>query len=470
MNEAQKKSVIAEVGGWLWGTIEGGFNEQQTISQIIVDALIGMIPLVGDVTAVRDLIAVILRLVEHPEKRKDKLEWLTLTLLLFALIPVFGGAIKGVGKLIIRASEGVGKHAEILRDIMMILKRIGDGNAVKFFKELSFEKYTGEVLGQWHKLVQRIDDVVEGVLHHARIVINDAMIARLRQIQRGFRELGNKGEEMIPESLKELNRRLKEIQKHVHEGDWYEIPSSLSSKTREVEARLVEDVVEGKPRTVWKLENPPFPPNADDAYRHVEGWPDLRQRLWAEGHTIASFSGPIRAVKIPAGTRIYRVLGPKSYKDGNFWLYRLSKDGPSWRKDCAVLESWSSNGQFIEFVVPEGGIWAWEGRIASQVENDIKNAKESLGQFLPGGDTQIFIDFTFNEANFAAREEVLKLMPQSTNWTGLSGINVPKKEATVDRLGPNEIESKTGPTAASEAQRAVRAEDRDSAEKERRAN
>ena len=463
MNEAEKKSIIAEVGGWLWGTIEGGFNEQQSLSQIIVDAVIGMIPLVGDVTAVRDLIAVILRLIEHPEKRNDKLEWLTLVLLLLALIPVAGGVIKGCGKLIIRASEGVGKHAEILRDIIQFLNRIGEGNAVKFIKNLNFEKYTGEILGQWHKLVQRVDDVIEGVLRHARIVLRDAMIDRLRQIQRGLRELRAKGEEMIPDSLKELNRRLKEIQKHVHEGDWHEIPSSLSSKTREAEARLVEEVVDGVPRKVWKLENPPFPPNADEIFRPAKDYPDLVRSPWfdpAKGGAwvVASFSGPMRAVRLTPGTRIYRVLGSKGRKDGNFWLFKLPKDGPSWRKDCAVLDSFSDNGRFIEFVVPEGGIWAWEGKIASQIENE---GAATFGQFLPGGDTQVFIDFTFNEANFKAREEALKLTPQKTNWTGLSGIDVPERDVTVQKLGPNEIEAKKASTVAAEGQRAVHAQDHD---------
>jgi hypothetical protein len=444
--------------------VGGGFNEQQTISQIIVDAMIGMIPLVGDVTAVRDLIAVILRLVEHPEKRKDKLEWLTLVLLLLALIPIFGGAIKGVGKLVIRASEGVGKHAEILRDIIQFLNRIGEGNAVKFIKELSFEKYTGEVLGQWHKLVQRIDDVIEGVLRHARIVLHDAMIDRLRQIQHGLRELRAKGEEMIPESLKELNRRLKEIQKHVHEGDWHEIPSSLSSKTRESEARLVEGVADGKPQKVWKLENPPFPANVVEDFRPAKGWPSLKESPWLQEGTIATFSGPMRAVKIPAGTRIYRILGSKSKKAGNFWVYKLPKDGPSWRKDCAVLESWSDNGRFIEFVVPEDGIYAWEGKIASQIEN---KGGETFGQFLPGGDTQIFIDFSFSESNWAAREEVLKLTPRKTNWTELSGINLPKENATVQNLGPNEIETKKASVAVGEGQRAVHAQESDDEEKQK---
>jgi hypothetical protein len=168
-------------------------------------------------------------------------------------------------------------------------------------------------------------------------------------------------------------------------------------------------------------------------------------------------------VKIPAGTRIYRVLGASSKKDGNFWLYKLPKDGPSWRKDCAVLEFWSNNGHVIELVVPEGGIYAWEGKIASQIEN---KGGETFGQFLPGGDTQIFIDFMFNEANWAAREEALKLTPQKTNWSGLSGINVPEKDVTVQKLGPNEIETKKASTAAAEGQRAVRTQDRDDAEKQ----
>jgi hypothetical protein len=36
------KSTSLEVGQWCWGTLEGAFNEKQTISQVIVDAVIGM--------------------------------------------------------------------------------------------------------------------------------------------------------------------------------------------------------------------------------------------------------------------------------------------------------------------------------------------------------------------------------------------------------------------------------------------
>jgi type VI secretion system secreted protein VgrG len=39
----------AEAGQWLWGTVQGAYNEKQSASQIITDAVIGMIPVVGDV-------------------------------------------------------------------------------------------------------------------------------------------------------------------------------------------------------------------------------------------------------------------------------------------------------------------------------------------------------------------------------------------------------------------------------------
>ncbi|CAB3741858.1 hypothetical protein LMG22037_06536 [Paraburkholderia phenoliruptrix] len=77
-----------EVGQWCWGTLEGAFNEKQTISQVIVDAVVGMIPLVGDVTAVRDLLAVGIDMSKDPKKREEVMQWVLLIVLVFALIPV----------------------------------------------------------------------------------------------------------------------------------------------------------------------------------------------------------------------------------------------------------------------------------------------------------------------------------------------------------------------------------------------
>src|SRR5580704_15134873 len=170
MTAADKKSVVSEVGSWIWGTIEGGFNEQQSISQIIVYAAIGMIPVVGDITAVRDLIAIILQLIQDPEKRKSKLAWILLVVLLLALLPVAGGILKGVGKLILDAGEDVARHGELVQKIVDLLNHVGKGNAVKFLKELDFEKYTGDIVSAWRKLAQQLDNAITSVLGHVRVV------------------------------------------------------------------------------------------------------------------------------------------------------------------------------------------------------------------------------------------------------------------------------------------------------------
>jgi hypothetical protein len=61
LTDLQVKRWALDASEWLWGTMQGAFNEKQTTSQIIVDAVVGMIPLVGDVTAARDLVAVSIR-------------------------------------------------------------------------------------------------------------------------------------------------------------------------------------------------------------------------------------------------------------------------------------------------------------------------------------------------------------------------------------------------------------------------
>lgn len=98
----EKKGIVLDSIQWVTGTLQGSFNQKQTTSQIIVDAIIGMIPIVGDVTAVRDIIAVTIGLSLEESKRKDKYQWMILVLLLFALIPVIGGALKGVGRLLLK--------------------------------------------------------------------------------------------------------------------------------------------------------------------------------------------------------------------------------------------------------------------------------------------------------------------------------------------------------------------------------
>jgi hypothetical protein len=440
MSAADKKSVVSEVGSWIWGTIEGGFNEQQSISQIIVDAAIGMIPVVGDVTAARDLIAIVLQLIENPEKRKSKLSWILLAVLVFALLPVAGGIIKGIGKLILEAGEDVARHGELVQKIVDLVNHVGKGNAIKFLKELDFERYTGTIMSQWRKFAVQLDRAIGGVLRNIRIVIPEAMIDRLTKIQQGLQDLKALAERMIPDAIKDLNSRLKAIQEHIYEGTWHEIPDAARSSTREAEARLVEKETDAKAMAPPADPELPYPQNAPGAFLPMEGWPNLTLSPWTNAETgesryISSFFGPIQPRVLEEGTFIRRIVTKKSDPAGVYWMYAkdFPKDGKSWREQWAVLDSFSDNGYYVELRVPKGGLHVWEGQAASQLGSTAQGAQK-----FPGGANQLLVDFRETDKHAGPLAEGLTRKP--TGWTDFNGLNVTPMSVDVESLGENEVE------------------------------
>ena len=164
---ASFESTCLEVGDWIWGTAQGAFNEKATMSQIIVDAAIGMIPVVGDVTGVRDLLAVVIGLSIDPRKREEKSQWILLVVLALALVPVVGGVVKGVGRLLIKVmgeaaqlagqAERAARLASAAKDIVAFLNRVGVGNAERWLIELRFAQHQQAVMKHLDELAQLAD-------------------------------------------------------------------------------------------------------------------------------------------------------------------------------------------------------------------------------------------------------------------------------------------------------------------------
>ncbi|HRI18905.1 MAG TPA: hypothetical protein PL196_10310, partial [Burkholderiaceae bacterium] len=372
MSRSTIAETVNDVGDWLWGLIQGNFNEQQTTSQLIVDAVIGMIPVVGDVTAVRDITASVIKMVEEPAARADWKEWANLVIGCFALIPVAGGVIKGVGKLLLKVGKNAAKHKEIFEGILKLINRFGHGDAVAWFKKLNLTGYAGEIRGKLNGVLDRIDAVLVGVQKKFHLIIPDSMLHRMNAVRKGLEDLKARAAKMVPDSIKELQARLELLQKHIHAGEWETIPSSLKSLSREGEARLVTTIK--PPSKAFTKANMPHPPTKKGMYQHAKGWPDLRKLPF---DAIGSFSGKITARTLKPGTKIRRVIPPgdKTKNAGAYWMHAgdFPKSGEAWRKDCAVLEAWGPNGAYIEYTVPKGGLKVWEGKIASQIDSNPKS-------------------------------------------------------------------------------------------------
>ena len=411
------KQTSVETGQWIWGTLQGAFNEKQCISQIIVDAMIGMVPLVGDITVVRDLLAVSIGLAKDPKKRESATEWLFLVILLFALIPVIGGVIKGVGRLALQVTEDAAKNHELLAQVIRFLNRVGEGNAVKWLNKLDVVEYQARLIEKMSQFCQTLIIAINQIMK-ARVgrMLPEKWQAMLIDVRDGFAVLQTLASKMIPQALKELDAKLRVLQALVYKGEIHKIttPSGRTAVRHEAEAYLIEGPLRDAPKQGTR-----FPSiHAEEHHEIVlrrkyskAGYPDLfagnPKESPAFGDSlvfanIASFSGEITAksVREMAGCTIFRAFGnPTDFAPngsgaaGGFWGFqKVPANAEEWRRFSAVLDEWNGNGFLVVLHLSEDlatrmpGTNAWHGKIAEQF------GQKRTTQYLEGGNEQVIIN------------------------------------------------------------------------------
>lgn len=85
-------------GVWVWETIQGDFNDNQTTGQVVTGTLISMIPLVDQICDIRDLVANSKKI---KEDNNNVWSWVALVLTLLGLFPTLGSLLKGGVKVLL---------------------------------------------------------------------------------------------------------------------------------------------------------------------------------------------------------------------------------------------------------------------------------------------------------------------------------------------------------------------------------
>jgi hypothetical protein len=453
------------------GYASGAFNEKQTIGQIIVDAAIGMISLVGDVTAVRDLIAVSMGLAKEPKKRESVTEWVFLVILLFALIPVIGGVIKGVGRLALRVTTKAAENVETLGDVIKFLNRIGEGDAVKWLNKLNVVEYQAQLIEKMSDFCNTMITAINQILK-ARVgrILPEKWQADLLRVRDGFAALQQLAARMLPQALKELDAKLRVLQALVYKGEIHTIATGTgrAEVRREAEAYLIERPLREAPKQGTRYPS-----------LHAEEWHKTTlQRKYSKGGypnlmrykgkspafgdkdvftDIASFSGNIiaRSAREMAGSTIFRAFGNPtdlapngSLAAGGFWGYqKVPGSAEEWRQLSAVLDEWNGNGFLVVLHLPEDlatrmpGSHAWYGKIAEQFGSAIP------AQYLKGGGEQVIINLDemlkkelnnvgdqVKASGLATSVEIngVKAEFYPTNWQDANGVHGYSKPEGID--------------------------------------
>ncbi len=459
------KAVCADVGSWTWGTVQGAFNEKSSLSQIIVDAVIGMIPLVGDATAVRDLLAVVIGMADNEEKRNSTWQWVLLVVLLFALIPVFGGVVKGVGRVVVKVAQEAAhlapaaRAAHLLsgaREVIEFLNRIGVKNAEKWLLKLRVADHLAVLQEKFTHLVGTLDQILLKTGEKVK-TIAPSLHSRIVGLRAGLARVAAKGHQMIPDAVKELDQKLREIQAYVRSGGettsrvaLHEAATGERVTTRADERRLVEDgVLPVRTRRGGLKQNPDLKPTEIvKLYTSKPGYPDMLarpDRVTGRHANVAAYAGKMVNRPLKDGEEIFRFFGPprtthgvavdEAWAAGAWWgLGKPPKTAREWREYAAVLDSFNGDGFFVSArVVGGNGPKAVVGTVSEQFGAKIP------GQYLPGGATQafFFLDKDFSKIlsdaghDFINGSGVHKLVDpvsgleitfHKTNWTDANGV------------------------------------------------
>ena len=464
------KGTALEVGDWIWGTAQGAFNEKAKLSQIIVDAVIGMIPLVGDATAVRDLIAIVIGLVKDPRKREEKLQWILLVIMLLALIPVLGGVFKGVGRLVVKAmgevahllagAERAARLAEAAKDIVAFLNRVGVGNAEKFLLQIKFADHQAVLLQKLDELLGTISSVLDKAKARLGFWVPDRFVQAMESVQEGIKWVKAAAPQRLKEGIKELDDFLREIQDFVRSGG--DTTSQTTKHLAEAGAKQVHRtdeliLLEGKAaKRTAKGGWAPNSPRADDlekVYKYEPGFPDLRAKAKEINgdvlyEDVATYSGKIVNRPVESGERLFRIFGPngtthgipvkRSFASGrpggnSFWgLNDVPENASMWRQNSAVLDEWNHDGFIvIGTVLPGHSLPACTGVVAEQA------GKELASQYLKGGGKQAMLKLPddvaqkLSEAGLRAEKTGYEVFEaggvrweiRATNWSEVNGVH-----------------------------------------------
>lgn len=490
------EAMALEAGGWLWGTVRGAFNQKATLSQIVVDAVVGMIPLVGDVTAARDIIAVSIRLVDQPHSREDKWEWVLLVVLVIALIPVFGGLVKGAGRIVIKVAgeaahlAGAARAAHMAqgaKDIVAFLNRVGAGNAERWLLRLRFADHQTAVLDHFEKFIGTVNGALVSIERKLGSVLSAGLKQRITGLIEGLGQVKVKAREMIPKAIKDLDETLREIQQYVRSGG--ETTSKVAAHTVAAgdkavvtmtdELRLMEGMSATRSARggIQKNRSRLAEIEADGLFRYEPGYPNLLADLRTPGvaSDVATFGGKIVNRPLAKGEQVFRVFGPEGVTHGtkvtgsfapgfsptraNFWgLGPPPATAKEWRGPSAVLDEWNHDGFIVVGTVTrEGALKACAGKIAEQTGTKIP------GQYLPGGGKQAMFHLSTDSharlkaigervaaTGTPARLEVdgVAWEIRATGWKDVNGIHgydlvTLKAGVQTVRLGAREEESKS---------------------------
>jgi hypothetical protein len=429
INSAKKDlSACAE---WVWGVLQGDFNDDASTAQVATGTIISMIPFVDQICDVRDVVANCKKINGEP---REVWHWVALVLTLIGLFPTLGSLLKGCGKVVFSSirkaahvSGAAPQIAHVLEQGIVQLNRfLARPEVVKTLKSLKIDnpyKYLStkfrELAGQINtaKLLKAFDEAKQAAASMLDLVKKwggDSLGKRASGLLHMIDGVRRQADEMLAKALRPVQDILNSIARRLDiEADMayrahlnVRNPHAFTRTSLDAEKEAFDKSLPAYADKALKLKYPPLkkPKRAPAGWTSTEPTPARGPHPLDKAHETFN---TIEAKVIPPGTTLYRVIDPKSADNSICWMSKEEfdklKSKDDWRRRFAVWANWNSNGEFVTYVVPPGpGLHVWEGVTASQKMQKTKYVLE-------GGARQIVVDPAELQKTHLSKR-------QPTNW------------------------------------------------------
>ena len=434
---------------WIWVVLQGDFADNQSAVQIAVGTVISMIPVVDQICDVRDICANCKKIKEDDS---NAWAWIGLMITLIGLFPVLGSLFKGIFKilfkmvqkkiykLVAKAGSKVDFYQIISPQIEIgiaeVKKHLGNPKVQKVLKSMKItniykeiaiklrtvkgELNTTNLLRPFDERIKDLQQLLEYVNRWGGV----EMVAKTSALMKDVKEVRSKAAKMadfitpVQNMLERTARRF-----DVEADNAFRATVDKNNFTRmnkPGQPAEIQSIKDKKPNWVDISDDLPHKPEEAINIITKKGFPNLNPTVKSgERHPLkdayATFATKeIKAVPLPEGEVLYRVIDPTSADNSICWMRKAEfdklKSKSDWRRKFAVWANWNSNGEYITYTVPKGGLNVWEGPAASQ---ELKNLK---GYVLEGGGKQIVLDPKQLNAAYVSKRML-------TKWGYDSGLN-----------------------------------------------
>jgi hypothetical protein len=428
--DSGKKSLSAGAE-WVWEVLQGDFNDDASNAQIAVGTVISMIPFVDQICDVRDVVANCKKIHHEPNNNGH---WISISLTLIGLFPGIGSLFKGCFKVIFASLRKAGALSGITPrmalkidealfalnrfltrpEVVASLKALKWDNPYKILakklREIAAKINAGTLMEAFKEVRNAIGSLLGMVQRWGSESMAAKAVAQLKVIddvtRNAYREL-DRAVKHVSDCLLQLARRLEVDADMAHRAYLHTVNPHSFKKLSESEsalafARAKPGWVDSTGKLVYRpLDIPPVAP---------PGWtstaPDPKRGRHQLDNAHETFH-TIKAVTLPPGTTLYRIVDPTSRDNSICWVteaeFMKLKSKDDWRRRLAVWAHWNSNGEFVTYTIPPGaGLNVWEGVTASQ-------KMKGTDYVLEGGAIQIVVDPAHLEKSLISPRK-------KTNW------------------------------------------------------